>query len=118
MRYRYEDFLRELGAKLRKMRKDQGWTLRQMIVHHGFHLAQWQGFEKGKGISVPTLLRLCDVFNVTLEELVGGIGKTFLEEDSGSIKVPPTAAGATERRAPKRVPPRGGSRPPREPRKE
>ncbi len=42
-----------------------------MIIRHGFHLAQWQGFEKGKGISVPSLLRMCEVFDLKLEELVG-----------------------------------------------
>ena len=76
MRYSYEDFLRELGAKLRQMRLDRGWTLRRMIVEYGFHLAQWQGFEKGKGMSVPTLLRLCELFDLSLEELIGGLGRT------------------------------------------
>lgn len=118
MRYQYEDFLRELGAKLRSMRKDQGWTLRQMIVQHGFHLAQWQGFEKGKGISVPSLLRLCDVFNVTLEELVGGLGRDRSAESLGSNQEPPTANAKPRRSAPKGVSPPGGSRPPRAPRKE
>ena len=74
MPYSYEKFLKELGARLRQMRIDRKWTLRAMIVQHGFHLAQWQGFEKGKGISVPSLLRMCEVFDVTLTNLVDGLG--------------------------------------------
>lgn len=72
--YSYEKFLKELGARLRQLRIDRKWTLRVMIVQHGFHLAQWQGFEKGKGISVPSLLRMCEVFDVKLTDLVDGLG--------------------------------------------
>jgi DNA-binding Xre family transcriptional regulator len=72
--YSYEKFLKQLGVKLRGMRRDRGWTYRDMIVDHGYHLAQWQNFEKGKGISVPSLLRLCEVFECSLEELTKGLG--------------------------------------------
>jgi len=72
--YSYDKFLAELGAKLRQMRLERGWTYRHMIVKHGFHLAHWQSFEKGKGISVPSLLRVCEVFDIPLESLVAGLG--------------------------------------------
>lgn len=39
MLYSYEKFLSELGAKVRSMRKERGWTFRHMIVAHGYHLA-------------------------------------------------------------------------------
>ena len=68
------------------MRQDRGWSLRWMIIKHGFHLAQWQGFEKGRGISVPTLMRLCEVFDLTLEELIGGLGRV---ESSASLEASP-----------------------------
>ncbi len=116
VRYQYDSFLRELGAKLRKMRTDRGWTLRRMIVEHGFHLAQWQGFEKGKGISVPTLLRLCEIFDLTLEELIGGLGRENTAQGSKSeetsIKAP------AKRVAVLPAAPRGAPRPPRPPRKQ
>ncbi len=72
--YSYDKFLADLGAKLRQMRLERGWTYRYMIVKHGFHLAHWQSFEKGKGISVPSLLRVCEVFGIPLESLVAGLG--------------------------------------------
>ena len=78
MPYSYEKFLKELGARLRQLRTDRKWTLREMIVQHGFHLAQWQAFEKGKGISVPSLLRMCEVFDVTLTDLIDGLGQTHV----------------------------------------
>lgn len=84
MVYSYDKFLIELGRKLRQLRIDRGLTLRAMIVKHGFHLAQWQGFEKGKGISVPSLLRMCEVFDLTLEELIGGMGIADSTHDSSA----------------------------------
>ena len=89
MIYSYEKFLTELGHKLRQLRIDRGLTLRAMIIQHGFHLAQWQGFEKGKGISVPSLLRLCEVFDLSLEDLIAGVGITDSGQDT-------SAAVATE----------------------
>ncbi len=74
LQYSYESFLKELGGRLRQMRTARGWTLRHMIVAHGFHLAHWQGFEKGKGISVPSLLRVCEVFDISAEDLIAGLG--------------------------------------------
>lgn len=66
MKYSYDKFLKALGPKLRDMRIARGFTLRDMMVKHGFSLSQWQKLEKGGGVSVPTLLRLCQIFDVTL----------------------------------------------------
>jgi transcriptional regulator with XRE-family HTH domain len=75
MRYSYEAFLIELGQRLKQLRKDRGLSLRDMVADHNFHFTQWQSFEKGRGISVQTLLRLCEVFDLRLDELVRDIGK-------------------------------------------
>ena len=96
MRYSYELFLTELGAKLRQMRQERGWTFRHMIVAHGFHLAHWQGFEKGKGISLPSLLRVCEVFDIPVEQLIAGMGvlapgAELPKRVSGSASEPTTA---------------------------
>lgn len=74
IKYSYDFFLRDVGSKLRQMRIDNGWTLRDMIVLHGFHLAHWQGFEKGRGMSLQSLLRICTVLDLRLEDLIAGIG--------------------------------------------
>ena len=100
MPYSYEKFLKELGARLRQLRIDRKWTLRAMIVEHGFHLAQWQGFEKGKGISVPSLLRMCDVFEVTLTDLIDGLGLM----DDGPAKPKGSPAIAKSVKKPARIP--------------
>ena len=84
MQYSYSKFLTELGLRLRTMRKERGWTLRDMIVLHGFHLTHWQSFEKGKAISVPSLLRVCEIFKMPLETLIADLGR---DEESPSVRV-------------------------------
>lgn len=76
MAYSYEVFLEELGARIKQLRKERGWTLRDMVVQHGFHLSHWQAFEKGnRGISLSSLLRIAEVYNITLSELLDGLGE-------------------------------------------
>ena len=74
LRYDYKAFSTELGRRIRQLRKESGLTLRALIVQHDFHLTQIQRVEKGEGISVPTLLRIAETFQVPLETLVAGIG--------------------------------------------
>jgi transcriptional regulator with XRE-family HTH domain len=74
LRYDYKAFSAELGKKIKQLRKESGLTLRALIVQHNFHLTQIQRIEKGEGISVPTLLRIAEVFQIPLEKLVEGVG--------------------------------------------
>jgi transcriptional regulator with XRE-family HTH domain len=80
----YESFLKELGARLKQMRKERGWTYRSMVVDHSFHISHWQGFENGKGISLRSLFRVCEVFKISLEELVRGLGSPGVHETLSS----------------------------------
>lgn len=76
MHYSYKLLLEELGARIKKLRKDRGLTLRDMVVQHGFHLTHWQTFERGKrGLALPSLLRIAEVLDVTLCELLDGLGE-------------------------------------------
>lgn len=108
MLYSYDKFLIELGRKLRQLRIDRGLTLRAMIVEHGFHLAQWQGFEKGKGISVPSLLRMCEVFDLRLEDLIGGMGYAASPDDSSASAALASEPICTPTKLPKKEKPSAG----------
>jgi transcriptional regulator with XRE-family HTH domain len=111
--YSYEKFSIELGKKLRAMRIERGWTLRGMIIDHGFHLSHWQGFETGRGMSIPSLLRMCEVFDVPLEDLIGGIGRADhspveqLPASQITLATPKTSKPpkASRKRAPAKVAP-------------
>jgi DNA-binding Xre family transcriptional regulator len=75
MQYDYERFLAELGARVKQLRKERGLTHRCMISDFGFHLGQLARIEKGEGINAQTLLKLCAALDVTLEDLVRGLGR-------------------------------------------
>lgn len=81
MQYDYERFLRELGARVKKLRSERALTHRQMITQHGFHLNQLHRIESGDPISVQTLLKLCAAFDVTLEQLVQELGTEVDERE-------------------------------------
>jgi hypothetical protein len=76
LHYSYALLLEELGARIKKLRKERGLTLRDMVVQHGFHLTHWQAFERGKrGMALPSLLRIAEVLDVTLCDLLDGLGE-------------------------------------------
>jgi transcriptional regulator with XRE-family HTH domain len=74
LRYDYKEFSAAFGRKVKELRKAHGLTLRAMVVEHGFHLTQFQRIEKGEGVSVPTLLRVAEVFQIPLDRLVADLG--------------------------------------------
>jgi transcriptional regulator with XRE-family HTH domain len=101
MQHTFELFLKELGARLKQMRKERGWTYRSMVVDHSFHISHWQGFENGKGISLRSLFRVCEVFQISLEELVRGLGAPAAYESPASRE----EIGITAPQEPKRAKP-------------
>ena len=73
-REEYGRFLQILGARIRALRKERGWSYRDMVVSHGFHLSAWQSYESGKyGLSMISLLRVAKVFGMPASELIVGI---------------------------------------------
>ena len=80
LRYDYKKFSAELGKRVKQLRKERGLTLRDLIVKFDFHLTQIQRIEKGDGLSVPTLLRIAEVFEIPIEKLVAGLGKADVPE--------------------------------------
>ncbi len=76
MKYSYELLLQELGARIKQLRKERGWTQRDMVVQHGFHLSHWQAYESGRqGMSLQSLLRIAEVLGVSHSELLEGLGE-------------------------------------------
>ena len=45
-----------------------------MVTDFEFHLGQLAKIENGGAVSAQTLLKLCAAFDLTLEELVQGLG--------------------------------------------
>jgi transcriptional regulator with XRE-family HTH domain len=77
-----DKFFRALGAKVRDLRKKRGYTQEDMISC-GFSARHWQQIEVGRPITVTTLLRICEVFEVSMEKLVRGLDAgTYVSPDA------------------------------------
>ena len=74
-----EQFFRALGTKLRKLRKERGYSQEDMLSF-GFSTRHWQQVEAGRPITVTTLLRICEVFEVTMAKLVRGLDSDIYEK--------------------------------------
>ena len=64
---------------MRNLRKQKGFTQEDMILF-GFSARHWQQVEAGRPITVTTLLRIGEVFEVTLSNLVEGLEPHVLQE--------------------------------------
>ena len=67
-----KEFFRALGDKVRKLRNKRSYT-QEDTISFGFSARHWQQIEAGRAITVTTLLRICEVFEVTMAQLVRGL---------------------------------------------
>src|SRR5882762_2954987 len=67
-------FFKALGNRIRRLRKKNGYSQEDMISF-GFSARHWQQVEAGRPITVTTLLRICEVFRVSIGRLVQGLDK-------------------------------------------
>jgi hypothetical protein len=45
------------------------------MISYGFSVRHWQMIESGRPVTVFTLLRICDAFEIPLEQLVAGLSQ-------------------------------------------
>jgi transcriptional regulator with XRE-family HTH domain len=67
-----EEFFRTLGQRIRALRLDGGYSQEDMIGF-GFSARHWQQIEAGRPITLKTLLRICDTFDIRPEKLLKGL---------------------------------------------
>lgn len=66
-------FLKKLGARLRKLRQERGWTLEQTEEHGWPDWTHLQKIEAGKNITVVTLRRIAKLYTVSAAKLWDGL---------------------------------------------
>jgi transcriptional regulator with XRE-family HTH domain len=76
-----EKFFRALGTKVRELRKKHEYSQEDMISF-GFSARHFQQIEAGRPITATTMLRLCEVFEVTMGKLVKGLDAGIYEKPS------------------------------------
>lgn len=67
-----DQFFRALGTRVRELRKKRGYSQEDMLSF-GFSTRHWQQVEAGRPITVTTLLRICEVFELPMSKLVQGL---------------------------------------------
>jgi transcriptional regulator with XRE-family HTH domain len=76
-----EAFFRALGTKVRELRKKHKYSQEDMISF-GFSARHWQQIEAGRPITVTTLLRICEVFEISMSKLVRRLDNGIYETPS------------------------------------
>jgi transcriptional regulator with XRE-family HTH domain len=71
-----EEFFRALGQRIRALRADDGYSQEDMISF-GFSARHWQQIEAGRPITLTTLLRICDTFEIRPGRLLKGCRDRF-----------------------------------------
>ena len=69
-----DQFFHALGVRVKGLRKKRGFRQEDMLSF-GFSTRHWQQVEAGRPITVTTLLRICEVFEVSMSKLVLGLDK-------------------------------------------
>ena len=62
--------LKTLGAKLRQLRIEKGWTLEETEEHGWPNWRHLQKIEQGKNITIITLKRLSKLYKISLSDLL------------------------------------------------
>ena len=68
--YKYEDFVEAIAKRLRELRIERGYSKRRFAAEHGYYLSHWHKIESGEKMSLHTLLKVANSFNMSLAELV------------------------------------------------
>ena len=71
----HAEFFAALGHRIKQLRKERGWSLHHMVVERGYYLSQWQKFEKGSSVTIDSLLKMSEMFGMSLGELINSLGR-------------------------------------------
>lgn len=100
----HAEFFLALGRRLRALRKERGWSIHHMVVNFGYYDTQWRKYEKGGPVTVDSLLKMSTMFELTLVELLDGLGAfprmamTDAVKKPGTIKFPAKKTAAVRTR--------------------
>jgi transcriptional regulator with XRE-family HTH domain len=90
-----DKFFRALGTRVRGLRKKRGYSQEDMLSF-GFSTRHWQQIEAGRPITVTTLLRICEVFEIPMAKLVHGLDADGVY-DALDVEIPVRRRGGRKR---------------------
>jgi transcriptional regulator with XRE-family HTH domain len=82
-----DQFFRALGVRVKALRKKRGFTQEDMLSF-GFSTRHWQQVEAGRPVTATTLLRICEIFELSMSKLVQGLDKEGVYEPQDVVITP------------------------------
>ncbi len=73
MRKSDHKILRQIALRFRELRKERKLTLDAVIFDTGINIKRIE-YEGNRNLSIDTITRLCEYYEVTLEEFFKGLG--------------------------------------------
>ena len=67
--YRYEDFVEAVAARLKELRLRKG-SIRKFAADYGWDHVHWSRIEKGQTMSLDTLIKAANSFDLSIVELI------------------------------------------------
>ena len=92
-------FLGTLGRRIKQLRKEKKLLMRDIMVKTGYYDAQWRKYEAGGNLNIPSLMKVALALDVTLVELLDGLGqwpKVSVSEAQERYGIEPAVVEATE----------------------
>jgi len=71
----YDCFLKALGTRIKQLRKDKKFNMRDIMIATGYYDAQWRKYESGGSMNFQSLLKIALALDVSLGELFDGLGQ-------------------------------------------
>ena len=71
----FKDFLKALGKRIKALRKDKKLNMRDIMISTGYHDAQWRKYEAGGSLNIMSLMKVALALEVSLVELLDGLGQ-------------------------------------------
>ena len=71
----FKDFLKALGKRIRTLRKDKKLNMRDIMISTGYHDAQWRKYEAGGSLNIMSLMKVALALEVSLVQLLDGLGQ-------------------------------------------
>ena len=89
----YKGFCKALGAHIKELRHQRGWSNRDMLMVHGVNDSQWRKYERGGGLTVESLLRVAALFDLSIAQLLDGLSD-FPAKSVPGVQGKPSAVSA------------------------
>ena len=73
--YDYEAFRSALCERIKKLRIERGFTQHDIVRRSDFYESHWRRIESGKTMSLQTLIKVANIFEIKVVDLLEGIGE-------------------------------------------